>query len=181
TVSWRLRPLPLILGLVDATVSIDGMPAAVRIDGSPDELRVAAGAVTLPPLELSGLGSPWNTIRPTAGVSARWAPLTIRRGVLDGALSVELAGVASAMTPVRPLGTYRIDVRGNGREVALGLSTASGALRLDGNGNWDRRQGLRFDAQASADGEHRVRLQSLLTLIGRRDGDRTIIRIGGGA
>lgn len=181
TLRWRLRPLPLVFGLVDATLSIDGMPSPVRIDGNPDELRVAPGTLTLPPVDLSRLGSPWNTIRPTAGVSARWASLAIRKGVLDGEVSVELVDVASAMTPVRPLGTYRIDVRGNGRDVALALSTSGGALRLEGSGQWDRRQGLRFGAQASADGEQRVRLQSLLTLIGRREGDRTIIRIGGGA
>jgi hypothetical protein len=37
---------------------------------------------------------------------------------------------------------------------------------------------LRFTAEALAEGPERVRLQSLLGLLGRRDGERTIIKIG---
>lgn len=177
--SWRLRALPLVIGMVDASVAIEPMSEPVRISGNPGEVRVAAGALTLPAVDLSRLGSPWNTIRPSAALGVRWEALTIRNGVLDGRVGIELQDVSSAMTPVRPLGTYRIDVAGTGREVALTLSTISGALQLDGQGSWDRGKGVRFTAQARAEGENRIRLQSLLTLIGRREGDRTIIRIGG--
>ena len=83
------------------------------------------------------------------------------------------------MTPVRPLGTYRVDVLARGRDVDLKLSTVSGALHLEGSGRWDQRTGLRFNAQARGEGADRARLQSLLGLIGRREGDRTMIRIGG--
>lgn len=178
-VSWRLSVLPLMLGLVDASVRIDPMPEPVRISGHPAEVHVAAGSLDLPSVELSRLGSPWNTIRPSAALSLRWDALTIRNGVLDGRASVELRDAASAMTPVRPLGTYRIDVEGSGRDVSLRLATLTGPLRLQGSGQWDRRAGVRFTADATAEGADRARLQSLLALIGRRDGERTIIRIGG--
>ena len=135
--------------------------------------------VDMPGVELSRLGSPWNTIRPSSAVSLQWPSLAVRQGVLDGQFALELRDVAAAIVPVRPLGSYRIEVRGDGRDVKLGLSTLSGALSLDGQGSWDRRQGLRFEAQARATDDNRVRLQSLLTLIGRREGDRTVIRIGG--
>ena len=138
-----------------------------------------SGSLDLPSVELSRLGSPWNTIRPSAALSLRWDSLTIRQGVLDGRVSVELRDAASAMTPVRPLGSYRIDVTGTGQDVSLGLRTLSGPLKLEGSGQWERRAGLRFTASASAEGAEKSRLQSLLALIGRREGDRTIIRIGG--
>lgn len=179
TVVWQLRALPLLLGMVDATVSIGEGGAPVRISGNPTELRIGAGSVELPSAELSRLGSPWNTIRPSAALALRWDAATVRQGVLDGRAVIELGDLASAMTPVRPLGTYRLEIDGNGRDVALALSTLSGPLRLQGKGSWDRRAGVRFEAQAHAEGEERARLQSLLGLIGRRDGDRTIVRIGG--
>jgi len=178
-IRWQLQALPLVVGLAEASVSVDGMPQAVRISADLSELRVGAGSLELPAMDLSGLGSPWNTIRPVAAVALRWDSLTLRSGVLDGKLSVELRDTASAMTQVRPLGSYRIDVVGSGRELALSLVTLTGALQLQGNGRWDLRGGVSFTAQAWADGPQRAQLQSLLGLIGRREADRTVIRIGG--
>ncbi|HOA93344.1 MAG TPA: type II secretion system protein N [Quisquiliibacterium sp.] len=177
-IRWHVRMLPLLLGIVEADVKMDGMPAPVRLGGGLQELRVGAGALDLPSADLSRLGSPWNTIRPSAALSTRWEPLSIRQGVLTGRVSIELRDVTSAMTPVRPLGTYRIDVNGAGSDVNLSLSTLSGPLQLQGSGSWDRRAGVRFEAQARAEGPERQRLQSLLGLIGRREGERTVIRIG---
>ncbi len=178
-IGWALRPLPLLFGLVDATFSVGVGRPSVRISGNPTELRVGAGGLDLPSADLARLGSPWNTIRPSAALSVRWGALTIRRGVLDGRASIELRDTASAMTPVRPLGTYRIDVTGTGRDVALSLVTLSGPLQLKGSGSWDRRAGVRFTATAQAEGPEQPRLLALLSLIGRREGDRTIIKIGG--
>lgn len=178
-IEWTLRALPLVLGLVDAAISLDPARPPLRISGNPTELRVGAGTLDLPSAQLARLGSPWNTIKPSAALSMRWDALTIRQGVLDGRASIELRDTSSAMTPVRPLGTYRIDVTGTGREVALSLATLSGPLNLQGRGSWDRRAGIRFTAEARADGPERLALQSLLALIGRREGDRTVIRIGG--
>ena len=179
TLRWELRALPLLFGLIDASVASDTLAQTVRISGQPGELRLSAGSLDLPSAQLARLGSPWNTIQPAAAVSLRWDALTIRNGVIDGRASIELRDVASAMTPVRPLGTYRIDVNGNGRDVALTLATLSGPLRLQGSGSWDRRAGVRFTAEAQAEGPERQRLSSLLGLVGRREGERTIIRIGG--
>ncbi|MFP5460795.1 MAG: type II secretion system protein N [Gammaproteobacteria bacterium] len=179
TVDWQLSVLPLMLGIIDASLSIGSMPEPVSIGGHPAEVRIGAGSLDLPSVELSRLGSPWNTIRPSAALSLRWDSLTIRQGVLDGRVSIELRDAASAMTPVRPLGSYRIDVTGTGQDVSLGLRTLSGPLKLEGSGQWARRAGLNFTASASAEGAEKSRLQSLLALIGRREGDRTIIRIGG--
>ena len=179
TVRWSLRALPLLLGLVDATVSVGEGRPPVQLSGHPAELRVGAGGIELPAVTLTGLGSPWNTIRPTAALALQWEALTVRAGVLDGRAAIELRDLSSAMTPVRPLGTYRLAVEGNGRDVSLALRTLSGPLRLQGQGTWDRHAGVRFEAQAHAEGEDRLRLQSLLTLVGRRDGERTIVRIGG--
>ena len=176
---WNLRALPLLLGMVDASITLEGAGDMVRISGHPTDLRIAAGSLRLPELQLAGLGSPWNTIRPSAALALRWQSLAIREGILDGTLELQLRDVASAVSAVRPLGSYRVDVRGDGRNVGLALATLDGALRLQGQGGWDRRQGLRFEAEARAAGEHRARLESLLSLMGRREGERTMIRIGG--
>jgi general secretion pathway protein N len=86
--------------------------------------------------------------------------------------------MASALTPVRPLGAYRIEVVGSGEQAKVTMSTLSGPLHLDGNGVWNARSGMRFTAEALADEPERARLLPLLGLLGRREGERTIIKIG---
>ncbi|RPH43187.1 MAG: type II secretion system protein N [Burkholderiales bacterium] len=175
---WRVSPWPLLVGVLDARVEHDSMRQAVLLTGRVGELRATPGTLTLPPVALDRLGSPWNTIRPTGALTLSWDSVTLRSGRFDGRASIELHQAASALTPVRPLGAYRIDVVGSGAQAQVKMNTLSGPLRLEGSGSWDARSGLRFTAEALAEGPERVRLQSLLGLLGRRVGERTIIKIG---
>lgn len=175
---WAVKPWPLLAGLVDAQVSVDGMAAPVRLQGSFAELQVGAGALALPSVALGRLGSPWNSIRPEGALALRWEPLAIRNGQIHGRGSIELRDAGSAMTPVSPLGSYRVDIDSEGGQARLVIETLSGPLRLVGSGNWTARGGLRFEAQATADAADAQRLQSFLGVIGRREGARTVIRIG---
>jgi general secretion pathway protein N len=175
---WRVSAFPLLFGVLDARIEHDSMKRPVVISGGIDELRISPGSLTLPPVDLDRLGSPWNTIRPTGTLTVSWENVTLRSGRFDGRAAVELSEAASALTPVRPLGAYRIDVVGSGSQARVQMSTLSGPLRLEGSGTWDARAGLRFTAEAQADESERGRLQGLLGLLGRRDGERTIIKIG---
>lgn len=177
-IDWNLRMFPLLIGQVDASIRVDGMTQPVRIQGGYGEMRVGGGSVALPSVELGRMGSPWNTLRPSGALSLRWENLTLRQGGLEGRAQIELRDASSAMTPVRPLGSYRVDIIGQGGQAELGIQTLAGPLRLQGSGNFSAQGGLRFTAEASADAAERSRLDSFLGLIGRRDGDKTIIRIG---
>lgn len=176
--SWKLRKLPLVLGLVDAQVQLVGMSDTVRLSGHVGELRVDAGRLALPSVDLGRLGSPWNTIRPAGSLELRWDGLVFRENGFEGKAEIDLRGMASALTPVRPLGDYRIEVSGDGGRAALVIQTLQGPLRLAGKGTWDARAGVRFEAEASADESEKQRLDAFLGMIGRRVGDRTIIKIG---
>jgi general secretion pathway protein N len=175
---WRLSPWPLLVGVLDARIEHDSMKQPVLLTGRGGELRATPGTLTLPPVALDRMGSPWNTIRPTAGLAVAWESVTLRSGRFDGRASIELSQTASALTPVRPLGSYRIDVIGSGARAQVKMNTLTGPLRLDGSGTWDARAGLRFTAEARVDEAERGRLLPLLGLLGRRQGDRTIIKIG---
>lgn len=177
-VDWRIRALPLLVGQLDAQLRFDRVARPVRVHGSWGEVRIDAGAVELPSVELGRLGSPWNTVRPAGALSLSWENLVLRPAGLDGRARIELRGASSAMTPVRPLGSYRVDVVGRGNRAELSIATIDGPLRLQGNGSFDANRGLRFVAEATAEARERDRLQSFLGLIGPREGERTIIRIG---
>ncbi|MFT3803063.1 MAG: type II secretion system protein N [Burkholderiaceae bacterium] len=175
---WQVRALPLLIGMVDITASLDGISAPLKLSGSFNEIRGSAGVLNLPSVDLGRLGSPWNTIRPSAAVGLQWNGFTIQRGVFDGKLVIELRDASSSMSPVRPLGSYRIDVdsRRSGTDVAL--TTVSGPLNLAGKGVWNNRSGLRFSATAESDARERDRLQGFLALLGRREGDKIVFKIG---
>ena len=177
-VRWDVRPWPLLAGLVDATLTVDGMAQPVRLQGNFAELRIGPGRLSLPSVELSRLGSPWNSIRPSGALAVEWQALSIREGQLSGDAAIELRDASSALTPVQPLGSYRVDIAGRGATAQLGLETISGPLRLSGTGTWEARAGLRFTAEAQAEAEQADRLRSFLGVIGRREGERTIIRLG---
>lgn len=177
-IDWNVRALPLLIGQVDASLGIEGMAQPVRVQGSYGEVRVSGGAVALPSVDLGRMGSPWNTLRPSGALSLRWENLTLRQGGLEGRAQIELRDASSAMTPVRPLGSYRVEIVGRGGQADLSIQTLAGPLRLQGSGSFTAQTGLRFTAEASADPAERASLDSFLGVIGPREGSRTIIKIG---
>jgi general secretion pathway protein N len=175
---WRLSPWPLLVGMLDARIEHESMRQPAVVTGNAAELRISAGTLTLPPVDLDRLGSPWNTIRPAGTLTVTWDNVSLRAGRFDGRAVIDLGEAASALTPVRPLGSYRIEIVGSGAQARVGMTTLSGPLRLQGRGTWDARAGLRFTAEARADEPEQDRLQTLLGLLGVREGERTIIKIG---
>jgi len=178
TFGWHISPLMLLIGALDARLVHDSIREPVLLTGRLGELRMTPGSLNLPSLALDRLGSPWNTIRPSGSLTISWDSLTLRAGRFEGRGSIELSRMASALTPVRPLGAYRVDIVGSGPQATLTMTTLSGPLRLNGSGRWDARSGLRFTAEASADETEKARLLPLLGLMGRREGERFIIKIG---
>ena len=177
-ITWQIRPWPLLLGRLEATARHDSMAQPVRIDGNTQTVTIAAGAMQLPSIALDRLGSPWTAVRPVGSLAVSWQPLRIERGGFQGRLVLDLRDVSSALTPVRPLGAYRLEVDAKGQTADLRMTALEGPLRLSGSGNWSARGGLKFQAEAEADESERLRLQSLLGLLGRREGSRTMIRVG---
>ena len=177
-IDWQLRALPLLVGVVDAAFRLEGMAAPVRLAGNLGEVRIGAGGFSLPSVELGRLGSPWNTFRPVAALALRWEGMVFRGGGFEGRATIELRDLASALSPVRPLGSYRIEVVGSGASTTVTMATISGPLQLVGDGSWNARAGLSFRGLARSDPSEEARIKSFLNLVGKREGDATVITIG---
>lgn len=175
---WELRALPLLVGVVDAAFRLEGMAAPVRLAGNLAEVRISAGGFALPSVELGRLGSPWNTFRPVGSLALRWEGMAFRNTGFEGRATIELRDLASALSPVRPLGSYRIEVVGSGASTAVTMATLTGPLQLTGNGTWNARTGLSFRGLARSDPNEEARIRSFLNLVGKREGDATVITIG---
>ena len=129
---------------------------------------------------LAGLGTPWNTMKPegdlqlsTQGMTLAWAA---GRLIMTGAAQLDVINLSSHLSTLRPMGSYRFSLQG-GAPVSLALTTLQGSLQMSGTGQWVGGQ-LRFNGEATAAAQHQAALANLLNLIGRRDGARSVIKVG---
>ena len=128
----------------------------------------------------TGLGTPWNTLQfdgelrlSTQGLSVEWIE---GRPIVTGRAELLALRLASRLSTLRPMGSYRITLQG-GPQSTLRLETLDGSLQLTGSGQWVGSR-LRFRGEATAAPEREAALANLLNIIGRRSGPRSIISIG---
>ena len=149
------------------------------------ELPPSQGVVgQWPAAWLTGLGTPWNTLQPTGamqlaspGLSLDWVQ---GRWRFDGRAELELQGMASRVSTLDVLGSYRLSLAreaGSADGATLSLTTLNGALLLAGSGQWAASR-WRFMGQASAAPGSETVLNNLLNIIGRRQGALSVISIG---
>ena len=130
--SWRLSPWSLIIGQLDLTVthpSALAQPLAVRapLFGG-GRVTLSATTLRLPASLLIGVGAPWNTIRPGGILLVNWDRLQIGSDRVQGNFSAEWQYASSALTPVSPMGHYRLQTNGVWPGTQLDLLTISGPL-----------------------------------------------------
>jgi general secretion pathway protein N len=148
------------------------------------ELQPAAGGALIghwPAAWLAGLGTPWNTMQLDGEM---WlsspglvAEIVQGRWQLAGSAVLELQHVASRLSTLPVLGSYRMSLATAEAVPRLTLTTLDGALRLTGSGEW-LASGLRFRGEATAAPGAEAALANLLNIIGRRQGARSLIAIG---
>jgi len=184
TLSWTLRPWGLLHGTVDLTLQhTAALAAPLRIQAEIDgRVRIGAASVRLPASILAGLGAPWNTVRPGGILTLRSDGLEVRAGKIQGGLVGEWEYASSALTPVSPIGHYRLLLTGPYPGTQVDLQTVSGPLELTGSGTIGEGGHLRFDgiarALAATDPATRTQLTGLIALLGRSDGEAAILRLG---
>lgn len=173
-------PTPVVLAIKPGWQRIEGR---LLLQPASAVAPVAAGDVgRWPAAWLGGLGTPWNTLQlsgalrlSSSDLAFEWVQGRLR---MQGQATVFLDDVASRVTTLDRLGSYRMDVSTDTQgQVQLRLSTQDGALQLSGEGGAGT-SGLRFRGEARAAEAERGALDNLLNIIGRREGDRSVISIG---
>ena len=181
-IEWRLRPAwaGVRLQLQAACCTPQPLVVSATFGWSGLRIRVEDGGSTWPAALLSGLGTPFNTLQPEGTLALRTDKLALH--IADGRLSmagrtdIDIQNMASSVSQLRPLGSYRLSLVG-GDVPNLQLSTLDGPLRLSGEGRWVGNR-LRFTGEARALPEREAALSVLLNLLGRRDGARSVITLG---
>lgn len=148
-------------------------------------LGLSPCTLALPATALTTLGAPLNTLKPGGKLSLRWPALQLPYLGLPGAgelLQLDWTQATTSLSHVRPLGHYRVDVRSTGNTLAIALSTLTGSFVLQGEGSFAPRTGFSFrgEGRPAADASETTiaGLQTLMSGIGRRSGDATLLQVG---
>lgn len=130
---------------------------------------------------LAALGTPWNTLAPSGRLRLQGHGLSLNAHngtvLMSGRLEGDFLNMASRLSTLPELGSYRVTVQGSSSGPRIGLTTLDGALRLQGQGQIQDGR-LSFQGQASATPERESALDNLLNIIGRRQGAVALLSIG---
>jgi len=173
---WSLAFWPLFAGRLRVTLNhTEAMSGPVGLTVTPAGWQAQAGALRLPAALLEGLGAPFNSLRPDGRMQLDWTALSGRFSARDsqvaGHLTVRLDNMSSAVSRLRPLGSYRAEIDWSGGAGRLQLRTVKGPLHLEGEGALGRQ--ARFEGTAHADPDAANQLVGLLSLLGRREDNVT--------
>ena len=176
---WTTAFWPLFAGRVHMTLNqTASMPAPIDVVATMREATVTAGSLDVPASLLDGLGAPFNTLALRGVVRLDWDDWRVFGPRAFGRLTVTMSDIASRISRVKPLGSYRVVYEAQGEIGTLSLATIKGPLLLDGRGDM-RDQRFIFNGVARADPNFAENLRSLLDLLGRRSPDGTYALVFG--
>lgn len=172
--AWRCMPGGWLAGRIALSLEHPAMDNPVAVSWAPSGLSVTAGRARWPAAVLVAFGAPFNTVRPGGDLDVSWTALRMAGRALAGHVEVAWTDARSALSPVAPLGSFRLALDGRGGTTELSLSTRRGPLQLTGRGSADARR-VKFTGSADAAPEFRPGLGALLSVLGRRAGDEAVL------
>lgn len=170
---WRINPLWLFIGSLQLKWQSNKQDTQIdtTVRMSSGQLILRDTNVTFPARFSSAFIPAAKLLSPVGQVRLQADRLSLDRnhGMSGGGdIQWQLAG--SALSPVQPLGDYRLLITGAGNFANLKLSTLRGALELTGQGQWQIANGtIQFSGNAVP--RERINdLEPLLKLMGDNQG-----------
>lgn len=174
---WKFNPFALLAGGPALELHMQGLDRPLLLAYRDNILQVPAGQLDLPRLDFSAIGSPWNSLQPSARLQLRWSELLVSgkaqaSSPSSGRLKLVVSDLAARISPVQPLGSYewQLDLAQLRRWE---FRTLDGVLDLRAMPEAGR--GIRIEARPMASEESRLR--PLLSLMGKREADATVMRL----
>jgi general secretion pathway protein N len=175
-VAWRLG---FDLFSAQATLTIkspelSSVSSELRIDLSPSGFYLPAGQWALDLLQFESLPGPMGLARLSGRPRASWPEIRqawgSRLDLKSNSAVVEFSEVASALTPIRPLGDVRLTVSSSGATLLRFLvdSSPGSVLRLSAQGEWSDRLTIKGQMQCQRFCEYLV---GMMETIGKKIGE----------
>ena len=168
--SWHLSPQILVGRVEMALENPQVMSQPVSILGNWSSWTISPASMLLPAERLAALGAPLNTLQPSGKLLLSWQQMRLERQSdrLDcqGVVTLDMLAMATRLSPLKPLGSYRMTFDWTGRRAGLTLKTLEGSLQLNGLGAMEVGH-FRFSGTAQAARGQDQKLAGLLSLLGQ--------------
>ncbi len=178
---WRINPLWLAAG----RLRIKAQTLGSRIQGrgviqlTPATVRLQDTRLAIPASLASQFYAPASLASLKGNFSIDISDLRLDSDGLIGQAEIRWLDAGSALSPVQPLGDYRVTLVGKGKIANITLATVSGDLELNGRGTWNVTGNgqVRFNGTASPR-NRAEELEPMLKLLGRDlGGGRRLLKL----
>ena len=170
-ITWHIQRLPLLAGKISATLT-HNESAPFQLTLSPSRLHLQHAALTLPGTVVPHLIPTLQAAALGGNITVRAENISASESEIVGELDINWSEVSSSISPVNPLGNYRLSLSGSGSDVKINLQTVTGStLIMEGTGSASIQQGVHFEGSARANdmqskGLQAQQLEQVLRLIG---------------
>lgn len=168
--TWHLAPQILVgrVEMVLENAQVLSQPASIR--GNWWSWTISQGSLLLPAERLSAFGAPLNTLQPSGKLILSWQQMRLEQksDQLDcqGVVTLDMMAMATRLSPLKPLGSYRMTFDWKGKHAELVLQTLNGPLQLNGLGSMEVGH-FQFSGTAQAAPGQEEKLAGLLSLLGQ--------------
>ena len=171
---WDVEWKEVLRGRLVVDFRHPSIEQAVRVRYDGRSVSLNQGQALWPAAMLEVLGAPFNTISPGGLLLIRWGDCRFSEAGFWGSVQVDWNDAQSALSPVVPLGDFRVVVDAAEGSGNAKLMTLKGPLLLEGEGRMERGQ-VRFSGTADAEPEMRARLNGLIGVLGPRSGEKVLL------
>lgn len=172
--AWKVRWWELVRGQLVVMINHPSLEDAIRIGYDGRAVSLERGRALWPAAMLEILGAPFNTISPGGLLLIRWDDSRLTKSGFRGGFQVDWSNAQSALSPVVPLGDFRVAVNLNDGEGSATLVTLKGPLLLKGEGRVEKGH-VRFSGTADAEPTMRAKLNGLIGVLGPRSGEKVLL------
>ena len=169
-IEWNMRSFWLLIGQVDITLDLsgDGLHGRSQLIVSPGQLKLNGLRFSIDATKLGAYYSPASLVSPLGQVNISAEAVSINDKGIQGLIEVKWKDAGSALSAVKPLGSYNLTITGSGKNAKIALSSNSdSSLKFAGNGNWALVNGLiNFNGTATP-AKNKSELEPLLSIMGR--------------
>lgn len=165
---WDVELLPLFSGKLKIVLRWDDMPQSAAMEAilSPGSLELNHAQLALPASALGEISPLLQPAQLQGLIKIRSEHLLLSPQGIQGVANADWTNAGSALSSINPLGKYHLTFTGAGDRLRIALATTSGALILDGQGEWSSTKGLEFRGKARAATDQQDSLAELLAHFG---------------
>lgn len=166
--NWKIALPSFFTGKIQVHLLWDDQPPAAATEAIISFKQVELRHVTLQlPARVLDEASPMlKPVQFRGQLQIQGEHLVFSKSGMEGAATIDWLQASSALTSIAPLGNYRLALNSAGDRIQIGLTTLSGILLLDGEGNWLTGRGLEFHGKAHAAAGNDDNLKELLNHLG---------------